>query len=346
MDLSIIIPAYNLENYIENTLNSIINQNDNYLDLFEIIVVDDGSKDKTYDRALNLLSKKNNINYKIFKKQNGGVSSARNFGLKKASGKYVMFLDGDDYIATDFLEKIFKTFNYDDYDIIFWKYDIVDEKNNIVLKYDDVYTFPKNSSMLDGLNILNEILINKNLWIWTGSIIYKKDFLLQNNLKFFENCIYGEDLEFIFKSLTHAKRGFFINSVLSYYLQRKNSITKSYNIRRFDNIYAFLRTAEYMEKVNNNKFKKIIKYLKYDLLIEHFFQNYDLLYYSFLKNKESKSFFSIIKKEYNNLFDITLKIIPYYIGDKKRIKFRSFLYSKSIKLYTLLLRINFYIKKY
>lgn len=101
--LSVIIPIYNGEKVIENCLLSVRNQS--YFNT-EIIVIDDGSKDSTYSICAKIADEDKRV--KVFHKENGGVSSARNYGIEKASGKYMMFVDGDDRIVTDYLEAFMK----------------------------------------------------------------------------------------------------------------------------------------------------------------------------------------------------------------------------------------------
>lgn len=109
--ISVIVIAYNIENYISKCIKSIEDQN--YKNL-EIIVVDDGSTDQTVDKAYQLSLKDSRI--KIIKKENGGPSSARNNGLEEAKGSYIVFVDGDDYVAEDYVSYLYsliKKYNSD-----------------------------------------------------------------------------------------------------------------------------------------------------------------------------------------------------------------------------------------
>ena len=99
--LSIIIPVYNVEEYLPKCLNSIISQCD---DRVQIILIDDGSTDNSIKNAESIIS--NNKNIEVHLKINGGLSSARNFGISKAVGKYIYFVDSDDYISDNSLNKI------------------------------------------------------------------------------------------------------------------------------------------------------------------------------------------------------------------------------------------------
>lgn len=101
---SIIIPIYNMEKYLEKCINSIICQK---FDGYEIILVDDGSRDSSFQIAQKLSEQYRNI--KCFKKENGGVASARNYGIEKAEGEYLIFLDADDKLGENALEDAYET---------------------------------------------------------------------------------------------------------------------------------------------------------------------------------------------------------------------------------------------
>ena len=112
---SLIIPAYNIENYIVKCITSILNQN--YYN-YEIIVVNDGSTDDT----VKILENIKNNKIKIINKKNGGLSSARNEGLRHVTGDYIWFVDGDDYIEKNALEILYNTLKDEMFDIISLKY--------------------------------------------------------------------------------------------------------------------------------------------------------------------------------------------------------------------------------
>lgn len=234
MDLSIVIPVYNVEKYIEKCIHSLINQN-NYSLKFEIILVDDGSKDNSINVAAGLLNG-TNINYRILKQKNSGVSVARNNGLINAKGNYVYFLDSDDYVATNFLFILSEALDIQN-DIVFWAYNIVDNEYKVKKSYLDVYS-SRQDMFSSGLELFREIIIDKGHWIWTGSAIYSRRFLNENKLKFNERHTNGEDQEFIFSALLRAANVKFISRVLSFYLSRPNSVSSSFNLKNFDCVLA------------------------------------------------------------------------------------------------------------
>ena len=115
MKVSIIIAAYNIDQYIERCINSIINQT---LKDIEIIVVNDGSKDRTLDIIKDIASKDSRI--KIIDKQNQGLIEARKSGMKIANGEYLLFVDGDDWLEIDTLEKLYKNAKSNNSDIVIY----------------------------------------------------------------------------------------------------------------------------------------------------------------------------------------------------------------------------------
>ena len=138
MKLSIIIPAYNVEEYIIKTINSLINQT---IKQYEIIVIDDGSTDNTYFIVDKMLKSSCISDYKIIRKENGGVSSARNLGIEESSGQYIMFLDGDDYISEELVENIYKYIDKKEYDILLWGFNQVTEDGKTIYSYSDKYDY-------------------------------------------------------------------------------------------------------------------------------------------------------------------------------------------------------------
>ena len=121
--ISIIIPAYNVENYIKNTLNSVC---ENQLEQTEIIVIDDGSRDNTLREIEECLKNNNPPHYKIIAQENQGVSVARNQGIEQASGKFLIFCDGDDLCKPNMIETL-SNYTMQDWDILVWRYDITQE---------------------------------------------------------------------------------------------------------------------------------------------------------------------------------------------------------------------------
>lgn len=245
MDISIIMPVYNVEKYIEKSIKSVIQQKKSQLK-YEIIIVNDGTQDDSIKIAEGLLSK-SGINYDIINQENSGVSVARNNGLQHAKGDYVLFLDSDDILSSDFIYTLSNETTKEN-DIIFWAFSEIDMSGKILREYSEVYQ-TQNRIYKSGIDVLRAILIEKNHLIWTGSAIYSRLFLIENGLLFNKNHINGEDQEFILSSLAIAKKVSFISHTLSYYLIRENSISTSFKLRKFDSVIA-------LENVRNNIIKR------------------------------------------------------------------------------------------
>jgi glycosyltransferase involved in cell wall biosynthesis len=333
MDLSIIIPAFNVEEYISKTLYSLVKQNEKN---FEIIIIDDGSKDKTYEIASNILVESEFSNYRIIKKENGGVSSARNKGLLEANGDYVVFLDGDDFVSDDFVYTLITTIKeYKDNEIICWAYNKVDENNLILSNFFDKYNSTQSAFCND--EILR-LISNNKLGIWTGSVAYNKKFLTTYKLVYTEGCINGEDQEFIYKCLSRATKVHFINKVLSFYLYRKNSITNSFNINKFDSVNAFIRTYDYIKNIKDQRLTGIVEKIKNDKVINNYLGNLNncIRYHSKTNITKRDIISNILDKidtEYPELNKEIKEIMKNYSGDSLRIKLASKLFLLSPLLY-------------
>lgn len=327
--ISIIIPAYNVQNNIHNTLNSLLVQT---VHDFEIIIVNDGSIDNTLSIVENILSKSNFNNYKIINKENGGVSSARNRGISEATGEYIFFLDGDDYVSYDMVGTVKSYINNGKPDVIAWGYNSVREDKSVLSCYFNLYSSELNR--MTGMEALKNILIrNRSLRIWTCSAVYKKDLIIDNKLLYTEGCSNGEDQEFTFKALSRANKFCFINKILSFYVQREGSISNSYNINRFDAIAAMNRTARYIRESLLGESEEIAHYIEYNYLID----NYLSIFYScmeyLLTQKKLSSIQAInylmndIDKAYSGLnADINNKIqFITNINLKTKMKYKLFL---------------------
>lgn len=287
MDISIIIPIYNVEKYIEKCIKSVIKQKISQLK-YEVIIVDDGTQDKSIEIAKRLLSE-SKIDYDIIYQENSGVSIARNNGLQNAKGSYVLFLDSDDILSTELIYTLSKEISKKN-DIIFWAFNNIDTRGKILREYGEDYD-TQNTVYQRGAEVLRDILINKNHLIWTGSAIYSREFLNKNHLLFNKKYINGEDQEFILTSLTIAKKVSFISNTLSYYLIRENSISTSFRVRKFDSVIALYNVKNKIisQCGSNNELVNAMNY--------YIVENFLYVYKSGLKVYTSKEMLDI----YNNL---------------------------------------------
>ena len=240
MKVSVIVPVYNVEKYITKCLDSLVNQT---LKDIEIIVVNDGTKDNSEEIINSYLKKYSNIKY--FKKENGGQGSARNLGLKHATGEYVGYVDSDDYVELDMFEKMYNKAIADNSDIVICNsYNVINDKKIVEsrVKYYDDY---------------RDAFFGK-MAVWDK--IYKRNLLLDNNMEF-RSKVWYEDLDFTLKILSKANKISFIDEPLYNYLIREGSTMNNLNLdKNMDIILAFDEVLKFIDK----KYYDIIEFLAVD----------------------------------------------------------------------------------
>ena len=233
-DISVIIPVYNGEKYIRKCLDSVINQTKKEI---EIVVVNDGSTDNTESIIKEYKDKR--ITY--FKNNNHGIGYSRNFGVSKSSGKYIMFLDSDDYIDKDECKLLYEKCLEDDLDISICDFYKVYNNDLIEVNLGDF----KSSSLKDNPDIITEFL---NPW----GKLYNKKILTDNKIKFVENLKY-EDAPFVIETFCNAKKIGKVNKPLHYYVIHGNSETtvrdeKCFDILKIvDKIRKYTKDKEYLK---------------------------------------------------------------------------------------------------
>ena len=204
---SIIVTAYNIDNYIEDCINSVKSQTYNN---YELIVVDDCSTDN--GKTVNKIKEFDNIIF-LQTPKNSGAGGARNLGIKKATGDYIIFLDSDDSLASnDVLENINQTIGYDSPDIIYTGFKFIGGEE---------FCFIPNAE-----NSLKDFRLGKNKFINVWSICWNRIFLINNNIKFSENVIY-EDVYFSFAGIALSKTYKFTNYITHNYTRERLGSTST-----------------------------------------------------------------------------------------------------------------------
>lgn len=224
-DISIIVPIYNAEKYLNKCLDSLINQTKKEL---EFILINDGSTDSSEEIIKNYQDKR----IKYFKNKNQGIGKTRNFGISKATGKYIMFLDSDDYLDTTACEKLYKRAEKDNLELlVFDHYRVFNGK----LQEDKIKEF-ENSTLANNSNLLLDINLGP------CNKLYKRDLITKNNTKFLENLKY-EDATFVIETINNAKGIGKLNDFLYYYVIHSQSETTVRDERVFDilKIVDFIR---------------------------------------------------------------------------------------------------------
>lgn len=250
VNVSIITPVYNVERCIEKTINSIINQSSKK---FELLLIDDGSKDKSIEIAENLLIN-SDVNYRIIKQENGGVSVARNKGISEAKGEYVCFLDSDDYIHKDYIKLMYEKASACDCDLIFCDYTQVDSKGKVLVesttKFLDDFISGKEGALKQ---------LSCDITIGMGSALYKTSIIRENNIFFDSNRKYAEDVVFTVKVLLKMNKIMSLDKALMFYVRWEASVTNSVSLRHLDCYYSYVDLLKYID--SQGDFKEIKKFL-------------------------------------------------------------------------------------
>ena len=226
MKLSIIVPVYNVSKYLSKCLDSLICQDIDNED-YEIIVVNDGSTDDSGEIARMFAGKYSNII--LINQENQGLSGARNAGIKAAKGKYIQFVDSDDYLEPNVEKALVEKMEKENLDILRFNYQNVNEYYNVFIPYKDYKPFVDyRDEITDGLTFLTERL---------GYACYAVQFMIKSELlkkeeNLFKRGIYFEDTEWTPRIMTQADRVTSVDTVVYNYLLRDGSISRSISLEK------------------------------------------------------------------------------------------------------------------
>lgn len=219
--ISIIVPVYNTEKFLQKCLDSLINQT--IINLLKIIIVNDGTKDNSEKIILKFLEKyPQHIEY--YKKENGGLSSARNYGIKLCNTEYIGFVDSDDYIDERMFEKMYNNIKEKQCDIVSCGLIKID-KNNAIFGYEQT----EETIYLDN-NKAIEYFMNDNIKGYAWNKLYKTSLFKNNNIFYPEGRLY-EDIITTYKLIKASKSIYLSSEPLYYYVMHKNSICANPNFK-------------------------------------------------------------------------------------------------------------------
>jgi glycosyltransferase involved in cell wall biosynthesis len=312
--ISVIIASYNSELYIEKCIKSVL---DNKCDDIEIIVIDDEST----DNSLKIINKyKKDIT--ILTKKNSGVSDSRNLGIDVSHGKYILFIDGDDYISTSSLKKIVKYIKHNNFDLLLL---------NTTKYYEDDNIFEKEILSFKNDTLSMKDLIDYKICARPWRFLYKREILINNNLRFPSGISY-EDESWVPMVIYYSKIIKYLDIDYYYYLKRKNSIT---GLRKFNYMMDLSKIVEIVYEWNKDKkWDNSYVYFSLSRCIKNLL--YSTKYYG---NKEKE----IILDWYNSHKKILFDILRY--NKKMYISLKLFGPIKGIKIYKKLFKINNKTKK-
>ena len=254
--VSVIIPVYNTEKYLEECLNSIINQT---LKEIEIIIINDGSTDSSTKILEEFAQKDNRI--KIFSQDNLGVSVARNIGIKKATGEYIGFVDSDDFIDTEYFEKLYLSAKKHNADIAAASIlRLKKHKQKFLLKFNK-------ESYTSNIQKKYKLLKLPN-WSFSCCKIYKTSSLMNSNILFKEGVFY-EDIVFTNKIVHKLKKLVVVPNIKYYYRIHSNSITNKITAKhKYDakmaaiEIQRFVQNEKTLKGIGKHWYGKILNEIK------------------------------------------------------------------------------------
>ena len=314
--VSVIVPVYNVEKYLEKCLLSLANQT---LKDIEVIIVNDGSPDNSQDIIDKYVKKYNN--FYGYKKPNGGLSSARNYGIKYAKGEYIAFLDSDDYVTSDMYEKMYEKAISNNFDMVVC---------DVTYVYDNKDSWIASSNIKNDTTDIKKTMINIYPAAWNK--IFKKD-LFKHDV-YFKEGVWFEDVEFIYRLLPYVKNIGVVHEPFNQYVQREGSITNTVNkkiyhyVYNMDGIIDFFKERKLYDEYQKELEYSYVRYvyatfvksiLRYDY--KDYLEGVDFAIKSvkehFPKYRRNSYFYKSFKGLYLVLFSKTLAKIMYKLRGKK-----------------------------
>ncbi|YCA42426.1 glycosyltransferase [Bacillus sp. JZ8] len=260
--ISIVVPIYNVEQYLHKCVSSLINQT--YKNI-EIILVDDGSPDQCPSICDTYAEQDDRIT--VIHKENGGLSDARNAGIEKAKGEYILFVDSDDYIELDTCEKLYEIITSYEVDIVVGNARRIENGVSSPMKH----TYIPEREIVSGHDYLKLELKRGTMHMAAWLNLYKKSFLIDNQLNF-EVGLLHEDEEFTPRAFLNASSVLGTNSIFYNYLIREGSITTSK--KKLKNAEHIIKTCRKLEKIYERIEDKELKALLNDNLVDKFLNTF------------------------------------------------------------------------
>ncbi len=305
--VSIIVPVYNIENYLKECINSLLSQT--YKNI-EIILINDGSTDNSGTICNSY--KKNSRIIKTINKPNNGVSSARNTGLKVAKGDYIMFVDSDDYVSENYIETFVNN---------------IKEKSMVISSYKELFfnctinhQIAKQKEVINNIEAINRLFERKSFGGYLWNKIFIKNIIDEHDLKFDESIHMCEDQLFVIQYLQYIKEVYLLPEIPYYYRMRKSSAVWKNNSKILTMFDSFYRMNDILQKKQIDTF-----YLKVNIL-ENICKYKSKVKLKTLENKLQMNFYKLKKEIFTSKkISLTKKqklIIIYYFP---------FLYTQYIK---------------
>lgn len=283
-DISIIVPIYNAEKYLNKCLDSLVNQTKKEL---EFILVNDGST----DNSEKIIKSYKDDRIKYFKNKNQGIGKTRNFGIEKATGKYLMFLDSDDYLDLDACKRVYEKATKDKLDLVVFDFYRVEQEKLVPVIIPNFI----NASLKENPNLLLDINLGP------CNKLFKREIITNNKTKFLENLKY-EDTTFVVETINNAKKIGKVNEFLHYYVIHSQSETTVRDERVFDIIKIVDIIRNYFS--NKSYMKEVVDKLTVRVLTNYTIQQ---------RNQQDKK---VGMKFIDEVFTYLKKEVPDYKNNK------------------------------
>lgn len=279
--ITVIVPVYNVEKYLKRCLDSIAHQSFKNL---EIILVDDGSTDNSGIICDDYCSR--DSRFRVIHQCNSGQSVARNTALRIAKGRYICFVDSDDYMENNMIETLYQSIVSDHSDIAVCGYKRVDENNHIIKTFS-----PSHEKKVIGRDeAVCEVIKDIHIFSFLWDKLFKREIL--ENIKFPENKVF-EDVATMYRIVHKAERISLCPFQLYNYMERNGSTVDTYNEKRLKNqIEAYMEQKEFAKDHN---YIHVIPWIDYHIAET---KRRKLHWYFRTKNKKSKSLIRKLKEEY------------------------------------------------
>ncbi|KAF0362062.1 glycosyltransferase [Pediococcus acidilactici] len=285
VEISIVVPVYNGEKYINKLLMSIYQQS---FTNYEVIIIDDNSNDNTLKVVKKFCQEDSRFNYFSFD-ENRGVSEARNQGIKMAKGNFIFFIDGDDYITRNCLKEIHSRLD-DSTDALMLNYKVVNEQGESINPH-TLHFFEEKfpDHCVDGREAFR-LLLTHQVSHWPFETIIRKSVLLKHGILFPAGRAYGEDFATIYKELFFSRKVCFIKDKLYYYVQRASSVMHNHRLKDSVDYYETILEIDSFIKSNILEFQSEKEFYVLPRLINAYSIQCKF------PNLQDKKFMSVLKK--------------------------------------------------
>ena len=291
--VSIIVPVYNSEEYIFNSINSILNQT--YKNI-EIIIINDGSTDRTNEILNEIALKDKRIVY--VNQKNIGVSETRNKGIQLSKGEYITFMDSDDTVEPEYIEKLIEEVLKNEFDIVACGYTDISKYG--IVKLNDFYI---NNTILSKDEFIKRILNGVGGTVWGK--IFRRNIIIENNIKMKQNIYMCEDMIFVLEYAMKCNKYGAINEKLyNYNRLNENSISAMVNMQYYNNLIVVISEIQKILEENNYEKSYVDSILcnrVQSMSISFLIMQHDKKH-NYSKKQKIENIKIILNNKYNNLY--------------------------------------------